>query len=83
MSIYEISTPVLKNRSTITMLLMIELGISEITADLLVNRGVTGLDEARAFLNPSLDQLHDPFLLQGMDQAVNRIRQAVKFRDND
>ncbi|MGI6527736.1 MAG: single-stranded-DNA-specific exonuclease RecJ [Caldicoprobacterales bacterium] len=77
MSIYEISTPVLKNRSTITMLLMIELGISEITADLLVNRGVTGLDEARAFLNPSLDQLHDPFLLQGMDQAVNRIRQAV------
>lgn len=77
MSIYEISTPVLKNRSTITMLLMIELGVSEVTADLLVNRGVTDSDEARAFLNPSLDQLHDPFLLHDMDKAAKRIKQAA------
>ena len=77
MSIYQLNTPVLEDRSTKTMLLELELGISEVTAGLLVNRGITQPDEARAFLNPSLDQLHDPFLLNDMDKAAVRIKQAV------
>ncbi len=77
MSIYQLREPVLEDRSTAIMLLMMELGISEVTAGLLVNRGITGPEDARAFLNPSLEQLHDPFLLHDMDKAVERIKQAV------
>jgi len=56
---------------------MMGLGISEITAGLLVNRGITDLKSAKAFLNPDLNQLHDPFLLKDMDKAAARVRQAV------
>ena len=77
MSIYQLNTSVLEDSSTSIMLLMMELGISEVTAGLLVNRGITKPDEARTFLNPSLDQLYDPFLLNDMDRAAARIKQAV------
>src|SRR6266850_3208783 len=53
------------------------LGISPIVAGLLVARGYQNLDSAQAFLNPSLDQLHDPFLMRGMSDAVTRLLQAV------
>ena len=77
MSIYQLYVPDIKDRSTIIMLLMMELGISEVTAGLLVNRGITDPDKARAFLKPSLSHLHDPFLLKDMEKAAVRIRQAV------
>jgi single-stranded-DNA-specific exonuclease len=50
-------------------------------ASLLVARGIRTPQQAAAFLNPSLDQLHDPFLMLGMDIAVRRIRQAVAARE--
>src|SRR6266566_7577772 len=53
------------------------LGVSPIVAGLLVARGYQNLDSARAFLNPSLDQLHDPFLMHGMSDAVRRLLQAI------
>ena len=77
MSIYQRSKPVSENTRAVASLLQIGLGVSEVTAGLLVNRGVTGLKGGQAFLNPSLDQLHDPFLLKDMGKAVDRIHQAI------
>src|SRR5882762_6152546 len=53
------------------------LGVSPVVAGLLVARGYQNLDSAKAFLNPSLDQLHDPFLMLGMSDAVNRLLHAI------
>ncbi|MCF6341964.1 MAG: single-stranded-DNA-specific exonuclease RecJ, partial [Bacteroidales bacterium] len=40
---------------------------------LLVQRGITTFDEAKNFFRPSLEHLHDPFLMKDMDKAVDRI----------
>ena len=53
-----------------------ELGLSEITASVLVRRGYGDPDEARAFLAGE-QPLHDPFLLGDMERAVEQIRAAV------
>jgi single-stranded-DNA-specific exonuclease len=53
------------------------LGVSSIVAGLLVARGHLSPDSARAFLKPSLDQLHDPFLMHGMSDAVKRLLHAI------
>jgi single-stranded-DNA-specific exonuclease len=55
-----------------------ELNIPNIIARLLVLRGVTDPESAQRFLNPSLDQLHDPFLLADMKPAVARLRRALE-----
>ena len=54
------------------------IGVDEIIATLLVERGVTTFEEARCFFRPSLDQLHDPFLMKDMDRAIARINEAVR-----
>src|SRR5258707_10232381 len=53
-----------------------ELGLSEITASVLVRRGYGDPEVARAFLAGE-QPLHDPFLLGNMDGAVERIRAAI------
>ena len=53
------------------------LGIDEILAILLVQRGITNFEEAKNFFRPSLSQLHDPFLMKDMDKAVDRLQQAM------
>jgi single-stranded-DNA-specific exonuclease len=53
-----------------------ELGLSEITASVLVRRGYGDPDEARAFLAGE-QPLHDPFLLGSMEEAVAQIRAAI------
>ncbi len=53
------------------------LGVDQIIATLLVERGVTTFDEAKRFFRPSLDQLHDPFLMKDMDKAIKRINLAI------
>ena len=58
-----------------------ELGVAPITARLLAIRGLGDLDVARRFLSPSLDDLHDPFRLAGMREAVERILGAVARRE--
>ena len=55
-----------------------ELGIDPVLARLLVQRGIGTFQEARAFFRPSLDNLHDPFLMKDMDKAVDRVEAAVK-----
>lgn len=53
------------------------LGIGSVLAELLVQRGVNTFEEAKAFFRPTLDQLHDPFLMKDMDKAVQRITKAI------
>ncbi len=55
-----------------------EIGIDKVLAELLVKRGVTTFQEARSFFRPSLDNLHDPFLMKDMDVAVERLHKAVE-----
>ncbi|TND08565.1 MAG: single-stranded-DNA-specific exonuclease RecJ [Bacteroidetes bacterium] len=55
-----------------------ELGIHLLLARLLVLRGVKTFEEARIFFRPSLDQLHDPYLMRDMDKAVDRIEHAIE-----
>ena len=59
-----------------------ELNISSAAARMLVVRGIQTADEARAFIRPSLDKLHDPFLMKDMDNAVERLHQALTRGEN-
>jgi single-stranded-DNA-specific exonuclease len=47
-------------------------------AGILLSRGISDLASAEAFFNPTVDDLHDPMLMLGMDLAVARIQQAVR-----
>ena len=58
-----------------------ELGLSTILANVLNNRGVSEVKTANQFFRPSLSELHDPFLLKGMDVAVNRLVSAISDKD--
>ena len=55
-----------------------ELGVSSITAALLVQRGVHTFDTAKAFFRPQWQDLHSPFLMRDMDKAVARIHAALE-----
>ena len=57
------------------------LGVDKIIATLLVERGVTTFEEARRFFRPGLDQIHDPFLMKGMKQAIERINSAISRQE--
>ena len=54
-----------------------ELNISSAAARMLVVRGIETADEARQFIRPSLDKLHNPFLMKDMDKAVERLHKAL------
>ncbi len=54
------------------------LGVSDVTARLLINRGITNDALAKEFLNKSEDSLFDPMLLPDMDKAVRRIKDALE-----
>ena len=53
-------------------------GLSSEVACLLFQRGIQDESCLKKFLEPSLEDLHDPYLLHDMDKAVDRIRQAVE-----
>src|SRR3989338_11411365 len=57
--------------------LMHGLGIGRTPARVLAGRHVATLDAARRFLAPSSADLHDPFLMNGMERAVERIERAI------
>lgn len=54
-----------------------ELGVSEAIAALLLQRDIDSFDKAKHFFRPSLDDLHDPYLMKDMHAAVDRIQQAI------
>jgi single-stranded-DNA-specific exonuclease len=57
------------------------LEISPIVAALLTARGFDTEESAHKFLNPSYDDLHEPFLMKGMREAVVRILQAIENKE--
>jgi single-stranded-DNA-specific exonuclease len=67
-----------KGEASVVKQLGTALGVSESLANLMVQRNITSPEEATAFFNPSLDYLHDPFLMKDMNIAVDRISTAVK-----
>jgi single-stranded-DNA-specific exonuclease len=52
--------------------------ISPVLAQVLVNRGMRDIASIKNFLSPSLESLHDPFLLPDMDKAVDRVKTAIR-----
>ncbi|HYE86337.1 MAG TPA: single-stranded-DNA-specific exonuclease RecJ [Vicinamibacterales bacterium] len=58
-----------------------ELNVSAVTARLLAIRGLTDPDQASRFLNPSLDQLYDPYRLAGLECAADRLMLAIANRE--
>ncbi|TSA15671.1 single-stranded-DNA-specific exonuclease RecJ [bacterium] len=58
-----------------------ELTVSPVIAEILVRRGIDTFDRAKRFFRPSLDDLHDPFLMDGMDLAVERIVRAIANKE--
>ena len=60
---------------------MEKLGIDKNLATLLVQRGITSYDEAKTFFRPTLESLHDPFLMKDMDKAVDRIEKAIANKE--
>ena len=59
-----------------------ELNISSAAARMLVVRDIQSAEEARQFIRPSLDKLHDPFLMKDMNKAVERLHQALTQNEN-
>ncbi|MEC2072125.1 single-stranded-DNA-specific exonuclease RecJ [Alkalihalophilus marmarensis] len=57
--------------------LVSELGVDELVAQLLINRGIETPEAARTFLYTKEMTYHDPYLLKGMDKTVARIKEAI------
>ncbi|HET7360357.1 MAG TPA: single-stranded-DNA-specific exonuclease RecJ [Salinimicrobium sp.] len=58
------------------------LGVEESIALLLAQRGIKTFQEAKMFFRPSLENLHDPFLMKDMEAAVLRIEKAISEEEN-
>lgn len=58
-----------------------KLGIPTAVATVLIQRGISSFDLAKTFFRPSLDALHDPFLMLGMSEAVARVFSAVTHNE--
>jgi single-stranded-DNA-specific exonuclease len=63
--------------STKSNLLARELNIDPSLAQILTQRGIANFEEARYFFRPQLTHLHDPFLMKGMEMAIDRIQHAI------
>lgn len=58
------------------------LQVDKAIATLLLQRGVENFEDAKTFFRPSLNDLHNPFLMKDMDKAVARIEQAIANKEN-
>ena len=58
-----------------------DLGVKNIISRLLVSRDVLTYSEAERFFRPKISDLHDPYLMKGMGEAVNRIDLALKRKE--
>ena len=57
-----------------------EINVNSILSALLLQRGISNFDEAKTYFRPILEQLHDPFLMKDMDLAVERINEAIRYK---
>lgn len=58
------------------------LNVEDFVATLLVQRGIENFEDAKRFFRPSLDDLHDPYLMKDMDKAIERIERAIENQEN-
>lgn len=58
-------------------LLAAELGLNPVVCLLLVQRGLSTVEAVKKFFKPSLEDLHDPFLMPDMEKAVKRLNKAL------
>jgi single-stranded-DNA-specific exonuclease len=58
------------------------LQVEDFVATLLVQRGIETFEDAKNFFRPSLDHLHNPYLMKDMDKAVERIEAAIENQEN-
>ncbi len=58
------------------------LNVEEFVATLLVQRGIETFEQARQFFRPTLNDLHNPYLMKDMDKAVERIELAIENGEN-
>ncbi|MFH6970289.1 single-stranded-DNA-specific exonuclease RecJ [Flavobacterium petrolei] len=58
------------------------LNVEDFVATLLVQRGIETFEDARRFFRPSLEDLHDPYLMKDMEKAVARIEKAIENEEN-
>ncbi|MCI9844224.1 single-stranded-DNA-specific exonuclease RecJ [Flavobacterium pectinovorum] len=58
------------------------LNVEDFVATLLIQRGIETFEEAKNFFRPSLEHLHDPYLMKDMDKAVSRIELAIENQEN-
>lgn len=58
-----------------------EINVAEAIARVLLFRDIDDYDKAKAYFRPTLDLLHDPFLMNGMDAAVSRVMEAIQRKE--
>ena len=58
-----------------------QLNIHTAIAAVLIQRGIDDFDKAKAFFRPSLNDLHDPFLMKNMDLAVERLAKSISSKE--
>ena len=58
------------------------LNVEDFVATLLIQRGIETFEDAKNFFRPSLEHLHDPYLMKDMDKAVARIERAIENQEN-
>jgi single-stranded-DNA-specific exonuclease len=57
------------------------ININPILSTILVQRGISDFDAAKNFFRPSLQHLHNPFLMKGMEKAVMRLKKAIEINE--
>ena len=59
-----------------------ELSVDKTIAKVLLQRGISSFKSAKKYFRPSIEDLHDPFMMKDMDLAINRIEQAIACNEN-
>ncbi|MFY9295176.1 MAG: single-stranded-DNA-specific exonuclease RecJ [Caldicoprobacterales bacterium] len=81
MEMFEPINPSIDDIETMIELFKNALDISRVTSRILLNRGISDIKSAQIFLNPSMNNLFDPFRLKDMDKAVERIERAISTKE--
>jgi single-stranded-DNA-specific exonuclease len=70
-----------EGNDTLQELLVQELGLSPIVSRILMSRDIANMDDAHRYLSPSLNNLHNPFLMQDMRRGVDRLVRAIQRQE--
>ena len=60
----------------------VEKNVDPVIATIMTRRGISGPQDYQTYIHPSLDNLHDPFLMRDMDKAVDRLVKALENGEN-